>query len=98
MHDKVILWSEDNRGIYIQKHFADSLNVDGFEIEGFDAEDWGIIESGPDTPDYWDAWNNVLQWTFTTRDTGQVYHLHQDGSLWFVDITAQAGIDHQLWI
>ena len=64
--------------IYIPQHFAESAIRDKFKY--IDKEQWGILESGPETEHYWDVWDEVLSDAET--DCGGV--LHQDGDLWIV--------------
>ena len=72
------LFSDSARGVYIPQHFAESANRDKFKY--IDKEQWGILESGPETEHYWDVWDEVLSDAET--DCGGV--LHQDGDLWIV--------------
>lgn len=79
------LFADSARGIYIPQHFAESAQRGKFT--GIDAEQWSILESGPEHEYYWDVWSEVLD-NAETID-GQI--LHQDGDLWIVP--AQAAID-----
>ena len=72
------LFSDSAKGIYIPQHFAESAIRDKFKY--IDKEQWGILESGPETEHYWDVWDDVLSNAET--DCGGV--LHQDGDLWIV--------------
>ena len=72
------LFSDSARGVYIPQHFAESANRDKFKY--IEPEQWGILESGPETEHYWDVWDEVLSNAET--DCGGV--LHQDGDLWIV--------------
>ena len=72
------LFADSARGIYIPKHFAESANRDKFKY--IDKEQWSILESGPETENYWDVWSEVLENAET--DCGGV--LHKDGALWIV--------------
>ena len=72
------LFADSTRGVYIPQHFAESAIRDKFKY--IDKEQWGILESGPETEHYWDVWDEVLSDAET--DCGGV--LHQDGDLWIV--------------
>ena len=72
------LFADSARGVYIPQHFAESAIRDKFKY--IDKEQWGILESGPETEHYWDVWDDVLSNAET--DCGGV--LHQDGDLWIV--------------
>lgn len=87
-----ILFAEDNRGIYIPQHFAES--IDRATVSGVSQDDWDCLEAGP--PDsvfaehdgcehYWDVWDYVEQNATVTRPSdGMKFHLYQDGDLWLV--------------
>ena len=72
------LFSDSAKATYIPQHFAESAIRDKFKY--IDKEQWGILESGPETEHYWDVWGEVLSDAET--DCGGV--LHQDGDLWIV--------------
>ena len=77
-----ILYTSDARGVYIPQHFAESIKRDC--VEGVSAEDWAILESGPDHEHYWDAWNDVEQTAIVMDQTGKRFTLYQDGDLWLI--------------
>jgi hypothetical protein len=77
------LWLSDSRGIYIPRDFALSFNDRAEAVRGVSAEDWAILEAGPDHAHYWDTWEEVLNDAIVTMD-GTEYFLHQDGDLWLI--------------
>ena len=72
------LFCRDAMGIYIPQHFAESAYRDKFT--GIDAEQWAILEAGPDHGLYRDVWQEVLECA-ETLDGGTLW---QDGDLWIV--------------
>jgi hypothetical protein len=72
------LFADSARGIYIPQHFAESHNPDKWKY--LDPADMDILRAGPDHPDYWDAWSDVMD-KAETVDGGV---LHQDGDLWVI--------------
>jgi len=81
----ILPWLNDARGIYIPRDFAKSFADRGKSVQGVSAEDWEILDAGPDHYHYWDAWEDVLNnATVTDHVTGITYTLHQDGDLWLV--------------
>lgn len=82
----LILFSDCSRGVYIPKHFAES--VDRSKISGIDLSDLDyMIECDPhgDNSDlYWETWDNVLFNCVVTDDHDNDYHLWQDGDLFLI--------------
>jgi hypothetical protein len=74
------LWLSGDRGQYIPRDFAQSFKDRDTAVTGVSAEDWTILEAGPDHADYWDAWDEVFNNARVTLD-GTEYFLHQDGDL-----------------
>jgi hypothetical protein len=85
-----VLYSDASRGIYIPQHFA--LTVDGCALYGYDTDDLAVLQSGPDHPDYWEAWDNILHTAYVldhttkTRSGPKTYKLHHDDDLWLVPV------------
>jgi hypothetical protein len=67
----------DNRGVYIPRDFADF----GGNWDSVTAEDIEILQAGPDTEGYWDAWDAVTRDASYTDEKGNVWRLYQDGDL-----------------
>ena len=70
----------DHHGIYVPQVFAETVRRDLFG-ETISAENWSILETGPDHDHYWDAWDSVL----SNADTEDGISLYQDGDLWAVN-------------
>lgn len=71
----------DRQGVYIPQSFAEN---NSYEWLGLLDEDIRILNSGPDHPEYWDAWNDVIGSAFLIDTQGNKWHLWQDGDLWAV--------------
>lgn len=83
MKQKPEIFLNDAHGIYIPTLFAQSIRHDC--VTDVDADDWDIIESGPDHEFYWDAWTDILDSArITDPSTGAVYTLYHDGDLWLI--------------
>ena len=96
--DKVILFADGAYGIYAPQRFVERLNRDKVTIEGFCPDSWRAVKAGPDHEWYWEAWEDITQnCTFVSNETGAEYYIYQDGDVWLVDKTAEAGVDHELW-
>ena len=84
MKPEPMLWLDDHRGVYIPRDFALSFANRERDVSGVDAEDWTILESGPDHEEYWDAWDNVCDRAIVTDEHGNKFHVYQDGCCWLV--------------
>jgi hypothetical protein len=80
----MMLWLDDHRGIYIPRDFANSFIDRAKSVSGVSAEEWAVLEDGPDHEWYWDTWNDVEQNAIVTDEDGVKYRLHQDGALWLI--------------
>ena len=77
-----ILLFDSNRGIYIPQNFAQEMNRE--MITGVTAEQWEILEDGPDHEWYWETWSEVESDAILNHpDHGKMY-LKQDGDLWAI--------------
>ena len=78
------LWLNGARGVYIPRDFANSFKDRDTCVTGVSAEDWRILEEGPDHPLYWEAWNDLLFRgdVLVTDSNGQQYFPYQDDDLW----------------
>lgn len=71
---------DSHHGQYVPQVFAEIANRDLFG-ETISAEDWAILEAGPDHEHYWDCWDDVLN----SAETEDSVSLWQDGDLWAVN-------------
>jgi hypothetical protein len=79
-----LLWLSDARGQYIPRDFADSFTDRNKNVVDVSAEDWAILDAGPDHEHYWDTWSDVEQSARVIDDNGVEYTLYQDGDLWLI--------------
>lgn len=79
-----MLWLNDARGVYIPRDFATSFSDRAKHVRGVNAEDWTILEAGPDHEDYWDTWCTVVDSARVINDDGVVHTVHQDGDVWLI--------------
>lgn len=72
---------DESRGIYIPLAFV--LNFD-WRAWNVSQEDLDTISNGPEDPEYWEAWDNVLR-TAKFEQDGKTFYLEQDGDLFTVE-------------
>jgi hypothetical protein len=82
----MLLWLSDARGIYIPRDFAKSFGDRDKHVSGVSAEEWAVLDAGPDHADYWDVWCEVEANAVITDDAGNKFTVHQDGDCWLVPI------------
>ncbi len=90
----MMLWLDDHRGVYIPRDFANSFIDRDKHVSGVSAEDWAILELGPDYENeegvtvsnepYWDTWTDVCDDAIVTNTDGAKFRLYQDGALWLI--------------
>jgi hypothetical protein len=81
--ENAILYADSARGIYIPQHFAESVVRSC--VCGVDAEQWHILESGPDHEFYFDVWCEVIDSArITDPKSGVAYSIWQDGDMWLI--------------
>lgn len=81
----MLLWLSDARGIYIPRDFANSFANRDRDVSGVSAEDWAVLEAGPDHEFYWDVWNSVCDDArITDSKAGITYFVYQEGDCWLV--------------
>lgn len=86
MEPENILLFDSSRGIYIPQAFCKSCNPDN-SYWVWDYETFGDILLNPENPEYWVAWETVLDSAYYYNpETCEKYHLNQDenGDLWAV--------------
>lgn len=71
---------DSHHGQYVPQVFAETIKRELFG-ETISAEDWAILETGPDHEHYLDAWEDVLN----SAETADGISLYQDGDLWAVN-------------
>ncbi len=93
-HDKGLIQiaCNDHHGIYIPKVFCESyykyIRIYAKSLSSKDGADFLdnviICSEGPNHPEYWDAWEIILNALIITDDTGIKHTIMQDGDVWFV--------------
>lgn len=81
---EMLLWLSDARGVYIPQNFAESFADRVTSVSGVSAEEWAILEDGPDNEQYWDVWTDVEQNAVITDENGVKYSIYQDGDCWLI--------------
>lgn len=85
-----LLWLSDARGMYIPRDFAQSFEDRDTYVSNVSADDWAILEYGPEHEHYWDVWNDVEQNARITNLQGDIFRVYQDGDCWLIPI----GMEH----
>lgn len=70
----------DSYGVYLPEMAAKYFNLSG---GGICQEDIDILLSGPDSADYWEVWEDVLN-TYEKTEGFTTYRLEQDGDLFLL--------------
>lgn len=84
-HDPAHCIIDGANGIYTPQAFATSYVVIGSEFD----DAMTICASGPDHPDYWDAWSEItdaatvegmsgIKWSVYLGESGDVFAVHPD--------------------
>ena len=81
----VELFLSDVRGQYIPRDFAKCF-ADRNKVEGVTAEQWLVLEAGPDHEHYWDVWAEVLDAAKITGSNGMQYTFMQDGDVYAIPV------------
>lgn len=76
-----MLYADSARGVYIPQHFAQTIRQDA--IRNVRPELLDVLAAGPDGPDYWEIWQDVVD-NASVTDAGVCYFLHEDGDLWLI--------------
>lgn len=66
-------------GQYCAQRFAENFDLTLWS--GIDPEEIGILLIGPDHPDYWETWDDVMSNASFTHD-GHTWTLTQDSDVW----------------
>lgn len=94
MKPDIVLYASDRHGVHIPKYFAESIQR--HRVRGVSAEDFDILEAGPEHEHYWDMWSDVLDNATVVGDTC-TYRLYQDGDLWLVPVYMEWNEDRDCW-
>lgn len=58
-------------------------------VEGVSNDEYNILESGPEHPDYADTWAEVLNKAILTKENGRKFTLYQDEHVFYLEQGAQ---------
>lgn len=83
----IILYSDSSRGIYIPKHFAESIKREYVCGVSESDLDW-FLENEPCHDEYWDRWDEILDNCYLVDHDNNKYVLRQDGDLWLYNYDA----------
>ena len=72
-------------GVYVPQIFIRAYNLAAWGIADDEAE---ILLAGPEHPDYWDTWNDVLRHACYAAHDGRTFTLYQTEDLFAVAIDA----------
>ena len=72
----------DSHGIYIPQLFCADIGEE--EAASLSISLWALSEcqAGPDSPHYWEAWDEILRDCSYRDEQGILWTLHQNGDLW----------------
>lgn len=86
--DSAELLFDSHRGVYIPQNFAEEMVRDC--VKGVSAEQWAILEAGPDHEWYWEVWSEIEDSAeITDPDSGETYRLFQNGDVWLVPLDVE---------
>ena len=80
MNEQLEILADAACGICIPQHFADACYPEKWGIPQASID---VLLNGPDNPEYWDAWDWVLDMA-SREHNGHTWTLHQDGDLFAV--------------
>jgi hypothetical protein len=83
--ETAVLLISDQWGIYIPQRFAELEFESPLDIVS-NADEFAILEDGPDHEWYWEAWETVLRTCIMRDRDGLDYYLYQDGDLWAIPV------------
>lgn len=72
---------DGNQGIYIPQQFA--RHYGQFMLKEGMKEERDILLNGPDDPEYWYAWQDVVE-TLTISIGGEKFVLYEESDLWLM--------------
>ena len=80
VEEKTVVLIDGQYGVYIPQMFAKSYIEDKRWI-GMEEGDIKVLLIGPDGPEYWDAWDQVMDKAHYVDKDGRDWKLWQDGDL-----------------
>ena len=83
--ENIVCLLSSAHGQYIPQAFIKAYTPEKWGVTDDEAE---ILRAGPEHPDYWDAWDDVLHCAWHTAEDGRTFALYQDGDLFAVAVDA----------
>ena len=80
LENNTVVLIDGSQGIYIPQQFANKYEEDPRWIEA-NEEDIAELLKGPEAPEYWEAWENVVSQAKYMDKDGRKWQLWQDGDL-----------------
>lgn len=74
-------------GIYIPQRFA--REMDRAHVTGVSESDYATLAMGPEHPDYWEVWDDVLRLATLRLNDGTRVTLYQDGDVFYTERGAE---------
>jgi hypothetical protein len=93
---EILCWLSDARGQYIPRDFANSFADRAKAVKGVSADQWEILEAGPDHEFYWDVWTEVCD-SAQIFDGSTEYRIHQDGDCWLVPVGMEWNHENEMY-
>lgn len=83
----------DDHGIYIPQIFCSCYKP---QLDTIPTDTLAVCLAGPNHPEYWEAWEEVLELAIITLDDDKEYTIYQDGNLWAIPADYDGDFD-DLW-
>ena len=81
--NEIVLYLDDNRGVYIPRDFV--LETKRECISGVDQDDLDYLAEGPDQEWYWDVWATIEgNAVLTDPENGKRYTIVQNGAVFLI--------------
>lgn len=81
---------DGHHGIYVPQVWAERFGLQAAQTAGVDPFDVSRLLNGPESDDYWESWDSILNDYCHTVD-GVKHHLTQDGDLFEIPETYNEG-------
>lgn len=87
----VVMFLDENRGVYIPKNFVECLvpEIQAELKKCIGESDYNCLLAGPSAENewYWEAWAHVCDsFELTDPISGVTYTVHQDGDCWLIPV------------
>jgi hypothetical protein len=93
MNKEPICIVDSAHGMYIPQVFLESTKDNPRWLMGINDEEREAIEAGPDHPDYWESWAQLIDMAYYTDEDGTKYTLYENTDLFAIP----EGFDLEGW-